>query len=124
MGITRIQCSLVCMQAGVKRKQRRVDIHKPSCEPGDKARRQNTHEAGQNDQIGGLALEHAGEIRVECLAALIGLMVNQRCLDRSLSGDIQPASPRPVADDNADLAAQRARLAGREYRLEVGASSG
>ena len=93
MGITRIQCSLVCTQAGIKRKQRRVDIHKPSCEPGDKARRQNTHEVGQNDQVGGLALEHAGEIRVECLAALVGLMVNQRCLDRSLSGRYPARQP-------------------------------
>jgi hypothetical protein len=101
-----------------------MDIHQSARKTRCKFRGQNPHKAGQYNEVRRLTFQRSGEISVKSLSRRIDLMIDERCWDARFAGDIQTACAGPIANDQRNLATQRARLARRQYGLEVRAPAG
>ena len=124
----RIDGALVRIEAGEKRQQGGMDVEDLPLEPGDKALRQNAHEARQNDHGRIIAADDVGKFGLECLAGVVGLVVHGHGLDARSARDVKTSRLRAVGDHrrNACIAGGLpVFLAARSKdRLEVAAAAG
>ena len=90
-----------------------MDIHQSARKARYKFRCQNSHKTGQYNEIRGLALQRPGEIGIKRLSRRIGLMIDECRRDARFARDIQTGCAGPIANDQRNLATQRARLASR-----------
>src|SRR5574343_1174401 len=119
-----VQRALVGMQAGEGWQQRGVDIHQAAFVVAHEAFAEDTHEAGEDDQIGRKTVDALGQRGIEGLAPGEGLVVDVMRGDAGLGCCLQALGIRPVADHGGDVDGQIAGVAGGDQRLHVAATAG
>ena len=99
-----------------------MDIHQPTREMVDEARRQHAHEAGQDDVVRRMAVDFLGQRGVEGLAAGVFLVMQGRGGDALGARPVQSGGVRPAGDDGDDLGRPALVATGLDQRLHVAAA--
>ena len=106
-----------------QRQQRRVDIEHAPRVMLDEGRRQDAHETGQHDQVGGVAVDHGLQRRIELLAAGIILVGNDSGRYPMFRGKNQSLGVGPVTDDGGNTGWPLLGLRRAHDRFHVAAAS-
>ena len=85
--VSRIERTLVGIEAGVLGQQGRVNIENPAAVVGDEPGTQDAHETGKDDEFRRIAVEFGGYGAVE------GLAVRERPMFDDRGGNAGPAGP-------------------------------
>ena len=83
-----------------------MNIHQSLAEARHKLRGQNTHEAGEHDQVGLRAVDSARQILIKGFSRRVALVVNQRRFNTRILRNTETAGARAIADHQRDLSAQ------------------
>ena len=98
-----IQRTLMRTQTGIAWQQGRVNIEQPASVMGHEALRQDTHEAGQDQEVWFKAINQLDEGSVERLPISELCMVKNLRLDARLASTLQSVGIRTVGNHRADL---------------------
>ena len=110
------------IQAGKSRQQGRVDIQHAAGVMADKARREDTHEPCQYQQMRLETVNHALQFGIECSPPVKSPMVDHRRGDAMACGEFKSSRVRAVADHGNDPRRPGLLLAGPHDGLHIGAS--
>ena len=83
-----------------------MNIHQPLAEARHKLRGQNTHEAGEHDQVGLRAVDSARQILIKGFSRRVALVVNQGSFNAGVLCNAETAGAQTIADHQRDLSAQ------------------
>lgn len=123
LGVPGLQCALVGVQARIARQQGRMNIKQASGVVLHEGGRQDTHEPGQHQRVGGTGIERRDHRLVERLAAGVVAVVDLEGIEPVLAGTFQTAGIRTIAEHADDAGGQGARLNGVDQGLKVGAAA-
>ena len=110
----------MCVDAGIGRQQRRVNIDQLAAVALDEMVGEDAHEARQCDHVGRMAVYRCGQCGIEGCAVRIVPVRHDGGRDAVRLGDLQSLRIGAVADDRRDAAGQ-VRL---QQRLHVAATAG
>ena len=122
--VSGIQGTLVGVQPRVLGQQGGVNVQQAAKKGFSKYRREDAHEAGEDDQVGlprGKAFHQRG---VESLAAGVVAVLDAGGWQARIPGTFQPRGIGPVAEHQADLGVQATVCTGIHEGLQVGAAPG
>ncbi|ABA49524.1 hypothetical protein BURPS1710b_1125 [Burkholderia pseudomallei 1710b] len=120
----RVERLLMRMNALEARQQRRMDVEHPPLIFGDERRRENAHEAGEHDEIGGEAVDFGGERRIEAVAAVERAVVDDGRRDAVRRREFEAGRAQPVGNHGGDLGGPAFARAGAYDGLHVAAAAG
>jgi len=120
----RLERLAVRRHAREQRQQRRVDIEHAPCVMFHEGRREDAHETGQHDQVGGKAVDHGLQRRIELFAAGKILVGNDSGRYPVFRGKNQSLGIGPVTDDGGNTGRPLLGLRRAHDRFHVAAASG
>lgn len=112
------------MQARKRGQQRRMDVDEAARIMPDKARRQHTHEAGEQNVVGLVAVDLGHQRGVEGLAAGEILVIQRPGGNALALGPLQPCRIGTAGDDSHDPRGPLLALTGLDQCLHIAAPTG
>ena len=94
------------VQPLIRGQQRGVDVEHATGIAVDEHRGENAHEAGQDDQVGRMAIDDLDQRSVIGLAVVVFLMGQHHGVDAGFLGAHQAVGVAAIGDHGNDLAAQ------------------
>ena len=89
-----------------------MNVHQSAIKLCNKRRRKNSHEAGQNDQIGCASVNAFSQCSIKFLAAGELFVIDTVILDAGLARALQAKGIGAIADDQYDISLELAVFAG------------